>query len=375
MTNYYKLIDEFIEKDVRIPGQPAWLIFCGYAIGETATFCALAGEFKHHHGHDIVIVITPKHQGVINMYIHQFAKVVLIPDESMRAILRSGYISQDRFELNQAFSPCWIDRGFRESDGIRFLWKYPDRGGISEMDLARMVLHLPWDAKLEPPKLQPEVEKAALYFAIEHGIRPGKSVLLCPINNSAPKFPLFFWNEIAKSLLDQGLTVFTNMGGLNQYNGLSSMPIEGTMPIDLPIEYVIPFIRLSGTVISGANGMYILTALADHKQFQMIQLIPFSENAVKSHSSRGFRSPAHPEIGNAIVCCFQYLAPELCLNVRLNEYLLPYDGEESDLLRLARLVAHKDTTDVSCISRKSSNGKTYVEENYSWLSELRTCVN
>ena len=192
MNNFTSNIDTFLDEAVRIPGHPAWLVFCGYAIGETATFCALAGEFKKQHGHDIVIVITPKHQQVINMYAHQFIKVVVISDDAMRMILRSGYIPQHRFEIDQAFSPCWIDRGFRDSDGIRFLSKYPGRGGISEMDLARMVLHLPWNAKLEAPIVPEDVERNSFYFALENGMRVGRSVLLCPINNSAPKFPLFF---------------------------------------------------------------------------------------------------------------------------------------------------------------------------------------
>ena len=212
-----------------------------------------------------------------------------------------------------------------------------------------MVLHLPSDAKLEAPTIREDVEKNAYDFGFKNWIIPGRSVLLCPINNSAPKFPLFFWNQLAKNLSDKGLTVFTHMGGLNQFNGLSSMPIEGPTPINLPIEYVIPFIRLAGNVISGANGMYIIIALAENKQFQMTQLILFSEKAVISHSSPGFQSSTHPEIGNAIVCCFQYLAPALCLDVQLKEYLLPYDGDEDNLARLAQVVAEGNTSDESHI--------------------------
>ena len=375
MNNILTDIDTFLNESVRIPGHAAWLIFCGYSIGETATFCALAAEFTKQHGHEIVIIITPKHQQVINMYAHRFVKVVVISDDSMRTILRSGYIPQDRFQIDQAFSPCWIDRGFRESDGLRFLSKYPGRGGISEMDLARMVLHLPWNAKLEPPTISTDVEKNAFDFATKHGLRVGRSVLLCPINNSAPKLPLLFWNEVAHLLSEKGLTVFTNMGGLNQYNGLSSMPIEGTIPVDLPIEWVIPFIRLAGNIIGGGNGMYSLVALADNKKFQMTQLIQFSKDAIKSHSSLGFRSPTHPEIGNEIVSAFQYYAPELCINVNLTEFLIPHDGEEYELMRLARTIVNSDITDKSCILRLESNGKRYISEHHDWLSDLRDCSN
>jgi hypothetical protein len=375
MNNLYDKIDSFINESVKIPGKPAWLVFCGYAIGETVTFCALAGEFKHHHGHDIVIVITPKHQQVINMYAQNFAKIVAISDESMQLVLRSGYIPQDRFELDKAFSPCWIDRGYRDSDGMRFLWKYPGRGGISESDLARMVLHLPWNAKLEAPFVSEPLERSAFALALNNGMRIGRSVLLCPINNSAPRLPLLFWNEVAKALIQKGLTVFTNMGGHNPYNGLSSMPIEDTIPVDLPIDHVIPFIRLAGSVISGGNGMLHLTFMADNKKFELTHLIPYSVNAIQGHSSLGFRSATHPEIGNHLAASMQYEMPELCQNTRMAEFIIPYDGDEADLIHLANVVANRQIDDASCIHRKGTEGKCYVTENRGWLAELRSCEN
>ena len=156
MIPLFQNFDNFFNDTVRIKDMPSWIILCGYNIGETVQFCALAGEFKKQHGHDIIVVITPKHQHVIDMYAHQFIKVVVISDDTMRLILRSGYIPQDRLEIDQPFSACWIDRGFRYSDGIRFLSKYPGRGGLSEIDCVRFVLHLPWNAKLEPPTMSVE---------------------------------------------------------------------------------------------------------------------------------------------------------------------------------------------------------------------------
>ena len=165
------------------------------------------------------------------------------------------------------------------------------------------------------------------------------------------------------------------MGGLNQFNGLSNMPIEGTIPIDLSIENFIPFIRLAGQVVSGGNGIYNLLMMADNKKFDIIQMVPYSKYAVLGHSSLGFQSPTHPEVGNAIVCAFQYAAPELCLNTRLWEYLLPYDGDEIELMRLARIVANKENDDDSCIRRVGASGKPYVMEHQPWLADLRACEN
>jgi len=165
------------------------------------------------------------------------------------------------------------------------------------------------------------------------------------------------------------------MGGLNEYNGLSSMPIEGTIPVDLPIEYVIPFIRLAGHVISGGNGMLHLTFLAENKKFELTHLIPVSESAVASHSSLGFRSITHPEVGNQLAASMQYEMPELCFNIRMAEFFIPYDADEPTLARLASTVVNRQINDSSCLHRKGMNGNDYVLENIEWLSELRSCEN
>ena len=370
MIPLFQNFDNFFNDTVRIKDMPSWIILCGYNIGETVQFCALAGEFKKQHGHDIIVVITPKHQHVIDMYSHQFIKVVVISDDTMRLILRSGYIPQDRLEIDQPFSACWIDRGFRYSDGIRFLSKYPGRGGLSEIDCVRFVLHLPWNAKLEPPTMSVETEHKVLAYAIQSGLRIGRSVLLCPINNSAPKLPQIFWNTLAMELTSRGLTVFTNIGGLNPFNGLAQMPIPGTIPINLPIQDVVPFCRLAGHVIIGNNGMSMLIMMTAFKNFKVTQLVSYSPKTEIGHSSLGFQSPHHPEKGNEFAGTYQYSVPELCIHTDFAEYLIPFDGEADELERIARLVAVRDNTSANYLKRAGNTTNCYVTEHLDWLGDL-----
>jgi hypothetical protein len=370
MIPLFQNFDDFFNDTVRIKDMPAWIILCGYNIGETVQFCALAGEFKKHHGHNIIAVITPKHQHVIDMYAHQFIKVVVISDETMRLILRSGYIPQDRLEINKPFSACWIDRGFRYSDGIRFLSKYPGRGGLSEIDCVRFILHLPWNAKLEPPTISIESENRVFDYAIKSGLRIGRSILLCPINNSAPKLPQVFWNTLAATLVKKGFTVFTNLGGLNPFNGLSEMPIPGTIPINLPIQDVIPFCRIAGNVIIGNNGMSMLIMMTAFKNFKVTQLVSYSPKTEVGHSSLGFQSPTHPEKGNEFAGTYQYSVPELCINTDFAEYLIPYDGEAKDLDLIARIVAEGDKTSTNYLRRAGRTTDCFVTEHLDWLGDL-----
>ena len=370
LPNLFKIFDIFIENNVRIRGRPTWIIMCGYAIGETALFCAFADAFVKAHGHGIVLVITKKHIQVANMYAHSFLKMVVIGDDFMHAILRSGYIPQDRFEVNQPLSACWIDQGYRMSDGIKYLpGIQPGRGGLSETDFSRFTLRLPWSARLDTPRIPPEWEDQAWQLAKQVGLRSGRSVVLCPINNSSVKFPLTFWEQMARRLNELGYTVFTNVGGLTATNGLSTMPIPGTTAVDLPINLVVPFINFAGRVISGPNGMFFLTMLAGYESFKMTQVLPVSKDVNEGDSSLGCRAPSRIK-GDELICGFQYAAPECCLRTPLKEFLIPYDESADELIRLAKVVADENTEDPACIKRYECNGKLYIEEHAAWLKKL-----
>lgn len=369
IVDLFAKFDQVVDSSIRIPGKPAWIVLCGYAIGETSLFCSLADEFVKAHGHGIILVVTPKHAPVARMYAHRFLKIVTMPDEYMRYMLRSGYIPQERFELDQPLSGCWIDRGFRFSDGIKYLGRYPGRGGISDTDTMRFVLRLPWNARIEPPRISPEWEDEAWQLAKSVGLRTGRSVLLCPINNSSKKLPDIFWKTIAARLNENGYKVFTNMGGLNPFNGPPTMPVEGTVPVNLPIHLVMPFINFAGWAITGTNGMFFFTMIACFENIKLTNLVSVTSNTEETHSSLGYNAPLTRQLQVTGVS-MQYIAPELCLKTPLDEYLSPYEASDDELMRLAVVVADQNTDDSSCIKRYETNGKLFVHEHADWLRHL-----
>jgi hypothetical protein len=366
-------LDKFFDDSIRIPNKSTWIFLCGYAIGETALFCTLAKEFLKTHGHEIILLVTQKHIEVAKMYQHNFIKIVIITDDLMRIILRSNYIPQDRLQLNEPVSPCWIDRGFRDSDGIKYLGRFPGRGGISETDMMRFTLRLPWNSKLERPRISVESEDSAWLKGRTLGLRVGRSVLLCPINNSANKFPDSFWIKIATKLKALDYVVFTNMGGLSKNNGLNEMPIQGTIPVDLSIDEVIPFANYSGRVITGGNGMSFLTMLGCSNNFNMTQLLPYSINSLENNSSLGYMSHRNTSLRSKSIdlrSSFQYLAPELCLYSSLSEFLIPFDGDKDKIDHLVDVVVHQDKYDSAAIKRNENSGLDFISEQHTWLREL-----
>lgn len=371
--NIHQSLEIFFEEKVRIPNSPCWIFLCGYAIGETTLFCALAKEFRKTHGHDIILLVMKKHFDVAKMYQHNFVKIIVIEDKLMHLILRSGFIPQDRLEINQPISPCWIDRGFRDSDGIKYIGRYPGRGGISESDMMRFVLKLPWNSKLEKPIIAREHEDSAWVKARSLGLRVGRSVLLCPINNSAEKFPDIFWITLAQKLKELDFTVFTNMGGLNKYNGLEEMPIKYTTPVNLSINEVIPFSHYAGRVITGGNGMSFLTMLGCSSGFNMTQILPYSNNKYENHLSLGYinqRDSLSRSTGIDLRSAFQYMAPELCVNNSISEYFIPFNGDTYELQRLANVIATQDRSDPSLIQREDLYQNNEFNKKFDWLNDL-----
>jgi len=238
--------------------------------------------------------------------------------------------------------------------------------------MMRFCLRLPWNARVEPPRIAPEWEDEAWQLAKSVGLVTGRSVLLCPINNSQTKLPDIFWKTVAARLTEKGYKVFTNMGGLNQFNGPPTMPIEGTSGVDLPIHLVMPFLNFAGRGISGSNGMFLFIMIAGYQSFKMTQIVGLCANDEEVHSSQGYRGKLNLQT-QLVATSMQYCAPELCQQSLLDEYLISYEASHDEFEKFALVVADQDTTDPSCVIRSETNGKPFMEEHKhdEWLKGLR----
>jgi len=349
---------KFLE-EVRDPQRRTWIILNPHSIGETATVCSLAREFVKQHGHGITMVVPPDHLPITQMFPGRFGRVLTAERSFMRYIIQH-FIDSNRFELDFPFSAHQYDLGDCRGDELFYLLKFPGRGGISQTDLFRYLLRLPWDSQMERPTISPDWDLEAGRLAQSIGMPIGASVLLFPATTTPhPQFPDLFWETLAARLARNGQAVFTNMkGGIV---GPKTMPIAGTTPVEVPIHLGLSLVRLAGRTICSSHGMHFLLLLGGRFR-QMTVTMP-----VGSHSDDTNVTSRKFHFTNLMS---QFMMPEFCLDAPLAEFAVPFDGTEKELERLALAIADQTFSDDSCLKRAGSTGQLYLEEHRDWLSGL-----
>ncbi|TAN51794.1 MAG: hypothetical protein EPN21_05780 [Methylococcaceae bacterium] len=363
-------LNEILRVSLRDPERPAWIMLSLYGIGETAIFCAFAEAFLKEHGHAVTMVLTPKLAPVAQFYQHRFHRILVASDEIIATFLKSGFIKHDRFDLDYPMEAHTSGFGFEFSDGISHLFKWPGRGGISAIDLARFVFRLPWNSRLERPTIPPEWELEAKSYANKVGLIPGRSVVLFPLNNTCPMYSLDFWNGVADRLIKNGYKVFSNGLGLIPGRGREPLVINGAVPIDLPIQLGLSFCKLAGRVIIGSNGMQCFMTMLASKDIDITVLlaVPSKIPPAAINFSRGMAD--HPLNSVPSSQSMQYQFPEAALQIKSNEFVVPFDAGPDELAHLAKVVADNDASDAACFKRYETNGKLFLEEHAHWLREL-----
>lgn len=360
---YNSLIDK-----VKDPNLPTWIIVTPWGIGETILFFSLAHAFLQTHGHAISVLIPQAYYPIAKMYEHRLYKIVLADHGALRSMAQSGFISQDRFELNVPISACYINLGLKFSQGIQYLSRYPGRGGISDPDLLRFMLRLPWNARMERPVIPMEWQDEARKLAFQLDLTDKKTVVLFPASTTNEALPVVFWNTLVARLKSNGYKVYTNMTNGNAKNLPAVMPLDGTIPVDLPLHIGLSFISFAGRVIIGANGMQVLISTHGLLDTQLTILLTVPQDHSKeNHFSQGYSY----NYKNIVSQSVQYAAPELIRRAVTNEFIVPCNVSDMELKRRAVVIADLDLDDFSHFVRcESKDGTPYVDEHADWLNEL-----
>jgi hypothetical protein len=344
---------------LRHPEKRTWVILNPTSIGDTATICALASAFVKAHGHGITMVIPPDHAALVQMYPDRFARIVTMERGGMLYLI-NNYLDASRFELDVPFCAHAYDHGDGRLHNIMQLFKFPRRGGLSLNDSYRHLLRLPWDAKLERPIIPPAWQAEAEQIAEKAGMPKGKSVILFPANSSQhPQFRDVFWETLVARLKERGYTVFCNMKGGNFRP--ATMPIRGSIPIEVSMEHALPLVKHAGRVVSSANGMQFLQLLGG--QFaQMTVAMPISSDYGDLHMN------LRTYDWTAFLAQFMY--PEMVLNMPFAEFHVPHDGPDEELKRVAVAMADDKFDDPRCLWRQGGNGQKFIDEQAEWLQDL-----
>lgn len=345
---------------VRHPNQRSWILFGGAsAYGDMALLCSLAQAFVKTHGHAITIVLAPDQVPLVQMYPHRFLAAHTAERHVMLDMVHH-YVDPLAFDLDMPICTHSFDIGDGRGDGLMYLYKYPGRGGLNLTDLYRYFLRLPWDARIERPIVPAEWNAEAAQIAQQIGMPKGESVILFPSNNSEhPQFPDIFWETVAARLTRRGLKVFTNMkSGKFQPK---TMPIAGTTPIDVPRHLAIPLVDYTGRTVCSTNGMQFSIMLgARFKQMNVV--MPISKNfTVHMQNGRPYDQTGFMA---------QYMYPELVCDVPFEEFSVPHDGTDQELIDVAIAIADDAFDHPNCVKRLGESGRPYIEEQGGWLREL-----
>lgn len=228
-----------------------WFFFLGGHIGDHVSGLTLIGAFKRHRNNPPIAVIGTGPSDLNVLFEHcanVFAGPLPIDLGALHPLTRFApgfpFIAEPHFY----------------GDG-RLLDLFPV---CSFMDLFRFHMRLPMGTPLVAPIVPPAARAAAEDTFARAGLAPGRTVLLAPFSNSAPRMPVAWWVECADQLKKRGLIPVTNVP--NHYGRVrQEEPIPGTMPIDVPLLQVIPFVERAGHFMAIVQGLCDLVSFAQAK--------------------------------------------------------------------------------------------------------------
>lgn len=108
------------------------------------------------------------------------------------------------------------------------------------------------------------------------GIKKGEAVIISPYARSMVQIPDAFWVKLAKEYIEKGFQVYTNVAG-------DEKPIDGTKPLNIPINRMISACENAGIFIGIRSG---LCDVLTHARCRKIVVFPdcyYSTTNIKVH--------------------------------------------------------------------------------------------
>lgn len=136
--------------------------------------------------------------------------------------------------------------------GINFIDHF--RYSIFELDDA---------AQPEVPYIHRNDEESRIYVEElfqKYELEKGKTVILMPYANTAPRIDILFWERLAEALQQKGYIVCTNSSGDTE------PAIHGTIPLFFDIRYSLEVVEAAGTMIALRSGFCDVLSTAKAKK-------------------------------------------------------------------------------------------------------------
>ena len=244
----------------RIHGDDQAWVFCAHPsqFGDFFLSLSLFQNFRFRHGDDQdmrVLVATPGHHAIARLFEHLFTSVHFAPD-------LAGVHVRDVQEWAMV-------RGRARFGPGGLIWVHPfyfgfpqyeigtliNRGRASYPDLCRLGYRLGFELAASPPRVTGAMREAAEALARQHGIEPGRSVVLFPYARSIRQESTAHLAAFAKQAKAEGYHVVTSVAG-------EERPIVGTPGVFIPFHLLIPFCELAGNAVAIMSGIGDILASA-----------------------------------------------------------------------------------------------------------------
>jgi hypothetical protein len=331
-------MDDFSELQARLASfraaiingcEDCWIFLVPSSLGEVASVCALSAAFKARYGGRICIVADRSRESVFQL----FSDVDLMKFSdmhSMRALSSNGALDPLKFEIGYPQN-LWVNqnRCGRSLSLHELFIAQPERGGLSFLDMMRYTLNLPWDSEIKKGSIGVDLNYSALEFCSVHGIEPKNSVIFFPGNNTNKPASAEFWNSLSRACAKEGKKVFYSVSGANFKP--ENLDIQG-VHLDIPPGLAVAVCEVAGHMVSGSNGLMILSLLT-HSTFSMDVILTDGTDVVGNFVFE----PVDPMNSSTYRCI-----PELVSNIsrRYSEWVL--DGNGSRFTELANDIARLD---------------------------------
>lgn len=236
-----------------------WILMVPSSIGEVAAICSFAREFKKIHGQRLRLVVHRNHASVARLFSADIDSITEASTVLMRRLIDDGVI--DRFGFKPGMPICmWANQAAdgRVIELHRLYNAQPGRGGLSFMDMCRLIMRLPWDAPYSLGVIGSDLKVEAQLFCERNGIERGNSVIFFPGNNTNLPAPAHLWLTLENSFREAGVNVFQCLTGANIFP--PQLRLSATM-LEMNPALAVAVCKYAGRVIVGSNGLAFLSLL------------------------------------------------------------------------------------------------------------------
>lgn len=295
---------------IRVGHENDWIFMAPSSIGEVASVCTFAREFKKIYGGKISMVVHRNHASVPRFFPAYIDSVQTASTVLMRKLTTERLI--DPMQFSPGMPVCLWANQMHEGRLLELHRLYVNqcgRGGLSFFDMYRYMMRLPWGAQITRGTVDPELSAFAKKYCVQHGVERGRSVIFFPGNNTNLPAPALLWHSMAKKFAARGIRVFQCTSGAKILPPGLDMAVPA---LDMNPALAVAVSQFAGHVVTGSNGLLLLALLVSGEcKFDVFLTEGVATDKPgtfqKANPLLGSHRMVAPEVLNGIAACREWL--------------------------------------------------------------------